>query len=246
METIYSTLADCAVARYKDLPSSKKRLLIALAGPPGSEKTTVANRVAARINASLQDSTSALVISIDSFHLPRSALDLLSNREEAYVRRGAHWTFDAAAAVAFVKKARSAEGELYAPTFDHAVKDPVDGGLCIPSESRILIFEGLYLPCDLQPWSDVAALVDEKRFVDVDEDVARQRVAQRHVSAGIETNIHDALRRVDANDTLNGIWVRERKGAVDVLVRSIEEKEQRPVESGVRRRIFLFDCIWYH
>lgn len=227
MEDIHEKLARRALARFdaiqKSGETSKVRLIIALAGSPGSGKTTVANHVAARINELLGIPSAALVMSIDGFHLPRSTLDDLPNRDEAYARRGAHWTFDAAAAVAFILQSRSTTSTLYAPTFDHALKDPVADGLAIPAATSVLILEGNYLLCDLAPWSEIAAFVDEKWFIRVDPALARQRVAARHVRAGIEPDIEKAILRVDRNDALNGEWINEHRVECDVEVESVED-----------------------
>ncbi|KAF2729904.1 P-loop containing nucleoside triphosphate hydrolase protein [Polyplosphaeria fusca] len=202
----------------------RPRLIVALAGSPGSGKTTAAGHVAARVNQLMGTPHSALVMSIDGFHLPRSTLDALPNREEAYARRGAHWTFDAAAAVAFILRSR-ARTLLSAPTFDHAKKDPVADGLKIPAETSILILEGNYLLCDLAPWSEIAAFVDEKWFIMVDPELARRRVAARHVRACIEPDLDKALKRVDGNDALNGQWINEHRVECDVVVESVEDIE---------------------
>ncbi|ORY08478.1 phosphoribulokinase/uridine kinase [Clohesyomyces aquaticus] len=229
METTYENLSTRAISKYNGIQAStgnapRNRLLVALAGPPGSGKTTIANHVAARINSQLNLCHGALVVSIDGFHLPRSVLDALPNSEEAHIRRGAHWTFDAAAAVSFIRKTRDFSGTLHAPTFDHAVKDPTANGLSIPEETAILIFEGLYLLCDLEPWREIAECVDEKWFVNVEPERARHRVAERHVRAGIEPDFKSALRRVDKNDAINGRWICEKRGSCDVLVESMEER----------------------
>lgn len=44
------------------------------------------------------------VISMDGYHYSRAYLDTLENREEAYRRRGAPWTFDSGAILAFVRE----------------------------------------------------------------------------------------------------------------------------------------------
>jgi pantothenate kinase len=50
---------------------------------------------------------------------------------------------------------------LYAPSFDHALKDPIYNDIPISPTTRIVIFEGLYLSLNIKPWSQAAALMDE-------------------------------------------------------------------------------------
>lgn len=58
------------------------------------------------------------------YHFYRRELDALPDPAEAHRRRGAPWTFDAAAFVAAVRAAR-AGSRVSVPSFDHAAGDPV-------------------------------------------------------------------------------------------------------------------------
>jgi len=228
MEGVYQTLADRALSRYKTLKASTSsekpaRLLIALAGPPGCGKTTIGARVATLLNRRLPKPELAVIVPIDGFHLPRSALDRLENKEEAYFRRGAPWTFDGEAAVALIQRCRHSSGILTAPSFDHAVKDPAPDGISISVEASIIIFDGLYLLSDIEPWNQIGRIVDEKWFVKVDPDLARRRVAARHVASGIEMTMELGLKRFDANDAINGQTIRDRCIGVYYVVESIED-----------------------
>ncbi|KAL1964924.1 hypothetical protein VTN77DRAFT_6277 [Rasamsonia byssochlamydoides] len=243
METEYARLTD--LIRTRAQSHHKKRFLVAIAGPPGSGKTTIAKQVVRRLNASPAgthvpvngNKQTAVLVSMDGFHLPRATLDQLPNREEAYIRRGAPWTFDVDRFVAFMRELRGwADREdddedndkiIYAPSFDHEAKDPVEKGIQIhfsPSDAAaILVIEGNYLLLDEPGWRDVAALVDYRVFVDVDLNATRERVARRHVRAGIEKTIEDGYRRVDRNDLLNGRLVQEKLIRPDVFIRSVDD-----------------------
>jgi pantothenate kinase len=228
MDVICQSLASRALEKHASLQvldqtGAPQRLLVALAGAPGSGKTTIATRVAALI-AENPINPSVAVVSMDGFHFPRAYLDKLPNREEAYVRRGAPWTFDGNAAVELVRRSRSCEATIYAPSFDHALKDPVESGVEILKETGIIIFEGNYLLCDIPPWSSIGGLVDERWFVEVDAGVAKERVARRHVAAGIEANIEDGRRRVEQNDEINGSFINQHSLCRDVVVQSIDEQ----------------------
>ena len=230
MEAVHQSLSDTAIAQYQTLNATNpnSRLLIALAGPPGSGKTTSAIAIAALINSKLKSTSTtimAMVVSMDGYHYPRSYLDKLPNREEAYIRRGAPWTFDAVAIVDLIRRCRSNNrGDIYAPTFDHATKDPLENGLHIPASVAILLFEGNYLLVDEQPWCEIKSIVDSCWLVTVNEEVARQRVARRHVAAGIESDMASALARVDRNDILNGRYILEHSTvAADITFETINE-----------------------
>lgn len=239
METTYKSLADRVVSRWRHhvekhttttthVDQPVPRLLIALAGPPGSGKTTIATSVVEILqNRRGNDPTTpkTIAVSADGFHLPLATLRALPNAEEAIARRGAPWTFDGLAVLALTRDlGRTPRAVVSAPTFDHAVKDPVTDGLSVGPDVDVCLLEGNCLLCDEEPWSGVAQEVHDRWLVKVTEDLARARVAARHVAAGIEPDLESALRRTDGNDMINGRFVMEKsKGRYDLLVESVEE-----------------------
>lgn len=230
MEPKYNQLANDIIRNASS--HVKRRYLVAIAGVPGSGKTTTAHAVALQIN-SINSATKATVMSMDGFHLDRATLDQLPNREEAYVRRGAPWTFDIARLVSFLRQLRiwadsdAAElgggkvEALSAPSFDHETKDPIENAVPIADETRILIIEGNYLLLDEPEWRELAHLVDYRVFVKANLHLARERLAKRHVKSGIEKSLVDAFRRVDSNDYLNSLRVQESLVEPNVVILSI-------------------------
>lgn len=208
--------------------SHHRRILVAVAGPPGSGKTTIATHIVGLLNEN--PSTSALAVSVDGFHYPRKYLDSLPNREEAHIRRGAPWTFDVEAIIKLVKGLQDsatmsldARSVIRAPSFDHAIKDPIDNDIHIDTKTHIIILEGNYLLLDEERWREISEQVDVRVFVDVDVKSARARVARRHVAAGIEDTYEKALARFDSNDGLNGDLIRKKMVPFDVRIESIDE-----------------------
>ena len=110
-----------------------------------------------------------------------------------------------------------------APSFDHAVKDPVDEGIMISPEVKFVVLEGNYLLLNHEPWCRIKEMVDEAWFVDVDPVLARGRIAKRHLKSGIEATWENAVRRAEENDLLNGVLIREKLVRPDVLVESVDE-----------------------
>lgn len=233
MESEYRKLAD--TIRQQASIHPKPRYIVAIAGVPGSGKTTTAEAVVQQLN--MDPKVHAALLSMDGFHLSRAALDQLPNSTEAHVRRGAPWTFDVARFVKFVRRLRTWADEtplaspgssnwpatdvIRGPTFDHKAKDPVEDGISITPDASIIIVEGNYLLLDEPGWRDLAAMVDYRVFVDTDLQEARERTAKRHVQAGIEKTLEDGYRRVDSNDYLNGVSIREKLLKPDRVVRSV-------------------------
>ncbi|KAJ3546949.1 hypothetical protein NM208_g1749 [Fusarium decemcellulare] len=181
--------------------------MIAISGVPGSGKTSLATAVSAEIQASYGKDCPTVIVPMDGFHLYRSQLAAMPNPTEATHRRGAAFTLDAERFYQLVKALREPVTEntptIYAPSFDHAVKDPVEDDIEIPREAGIIIFEGLYLSLDREPWSSAARLMDELWFLDVDSEVARARLIKRHVASGIVPDEEAAKHRVSSTDQLN-------------------------------------------
>jgi pantothenate kinase len=121
---------------------------------------------------------------------------------------------------------------LYAPSFDHAKKDPVANDIPIAPSARILIFEGNYLSLNHGPWKEAAQLMDELWFVRVEFEVARRRLIRRHVEAGIARDEAEAARRVDENDLVNGREIVEGMLEVSEVVESKEDPEWAPEYQG--------------
>ncbi|KAK5116701.1 hypothetical protein LTR62_007375 [Meristemomyces frigidus] len=218
MEEQVDRLVEKTWKKLQATPSSE-RLMIAVSGIPGSGKTTLAAIVAQRINdrwhAEHKGTPTkpgiATFLPMDGYHLTRAQLSALPDPHTAHARRGAAFTFDAPAFLTLVKSLReplcAETGTIYAPSFDHAVKDPVADDIPIAASSRVVVFEGNYLSLGsggAPEWAEAAGLMDELWFVEVERQVARRRLIERHVRSGIAANAEEAARRADENDLLNG------------------------------------------
>ena len=145
---------------------------------------------------------------MDGYHLSRAQLSALPNPASAHARRGAAFTFDSASFLTLVEKLREPllpeSKTIHAPSFDHAVKDPVADNVAIAPTARIIVLEGNYLSLNQGLWKEAASLMDELWFVEVGWETARKRLVGRHVKAGIAADEEEARRRVEENDFVNG------------------------------------------
>lgn len=161
---------------------------------------------------------------MDGYHLTRAQLSAMPNSEEAHYRRGAAFTFDAEGYLKLVGKLRKAiepgSRTIWAPSFDHAIKDPVENDISIPRTARVVIIEGLYVgltypPPETEPsdekskeadqvrWSEACELLDEVWLISVPIPVATERVARRNFKAGLSPTLEAALQRTEENDMQN-------------------------------------------
>lgn len=203
------------------MPPSE-RLVIGLCGIPASGKSSFAQVVVKRVNqigANDSNGEIAIYIGLDGWHLSRSALAAFPDPQEAFARRGAHWTFSATGYVDFVSKLRAPITDLpiHAPSFSHALKDPVEDDLQVTSSHRIVLIEGLYVFLNVEPWSVAGRLLDERWFLEVDLEVARERLVQRHVKSGVTDNLEDAMLRARDNDMPSTLYQLNTIGTVLTL-----------------------------
>ncbi|MFS7992293.1 hypothetical protein Hanom_Chr12g01080611 [Helianthus anomalus] len=53
-------------------------------------------------------------------------------------------------------------GSVYAPSFDHAVGDPIEDNIFINVQHKVVIVEGNYLFLDEGSWKEISSMLDEK------------------------------------------------------------------------------------
>jgi len=58
-------------------------------------------------------------------------------------------------------------------------------------------------------------------FVDAPSDILKQRIIKRHLTAGIETSLEAATKRVENNDIPNGEYIRARLIEPEVIVMNV-------------------------
>lgn len=144
----------------------------------------------------------AILVGLDGWHLTRDQLDLMPDPVLAHARRGAHWTFDAPGYVSFVKSVQQpiTTDIITAPSFDHALKDPIPGAIVIRPNHRIIIIEGLYAFLSKAPWDEAGKLLDIRWFIRADPDEAYARLVARHVLTGVTKDATEASKRAQEND----------------------------------------------
>ncbi|RDI85189.1 Fe-S cluster assembly protein [Venturia inaequalis] len=240
MEDQVNRLVEKVWAKFQTLPRSQ-RYLIAISGIPGSGKSTLSTTLSSRLNdlhlasspgTAGSGNVIATAIPMDGYHLPRTHLSALPDPETAHARRGAAFTFDAPKYLDLVKKLREPllpeSVTIYAPSFSHALKDPVENDVPISPAMRICVFEGNYCALSKHPWDEAARHMDEVWFVSVPFSVAKTRLIRRHVEAGIASNEEEAAKRADENDLVNGREIVENQVEIDEVIESRDDGEWAP------------------
>ncbi|KAF8122449.1 P-loop containing nucleoside triphosphate hydrolase protein [Boletus edulis] len=202
------------------------RLLIAIAGVPASGKSTFATRLVHTLNSLLPAQSQAVLVGLDGWHLTRAQLDAMDDPKHAHDRRGIHWTFDAPAYVDFVARLRDPvqpDTLIYAPSFDHSLKDPTPDAVVITPSHRIVVIEGLYTMLDIDPWRRAAAQIDERWWVQIDPARAKTRLVKRHVQTGVAEDMDEAVWRAENNDEHNGNFISRNLFDVTYTIQSVDD-----------------------
>nr|WP_240495263.1 nucleoside/nucleotide kinase family protein [Streptomyces showdoensis] len=209
LETGLETGLDRLVERAAALADAGGRRVLGIAGPPGAGKSTLAARLAARLDGR------AVLVPMDGFHLAQAELERLGRAG----RKGAPDTFDAAGYVALLARLRAAEPgtTVYAPAFDRSLEEPVAGSTAVPPEVPLVITEGNYLLHDEGPWAAVLPLLDEAWYLDLDAGRRVPRLVARHVRFGKDEE--HARRWVADSDEANARLVERGRGRAHLVVR---------------------------
>ncbi len=189
-------------AQIIQIAHDKQRCIVAVAGPPASGKSTLAEALAQLINTR-QGKTISAVVPMDGFHLDNATLDQRGLRQ----RKGAPETFDAAGFVALVSRLKTANKAVDIPLFDRTQDAVIPAAQTVSPSQQILLVEGNYLLLDSEPWSQLQGFFDFTIFINPGIDVLEQRLIQRWLNHGYDQA--SAKQRALSNDIPNARFVLE-------------------------------------
>ncbi|MGK9148973.1 nucleoside/nucleotide kinase family protein [Plantibacter flavus] len=172
---------DELVERARSLIADGSRRILGIIGAPGAGKSTVSDALAAALGAQ------TVIVGMDGFHLDNDELVRLGRRD----RKGAPDTFDVDGYVSLLSRLHAAGRTstspgvpIYAPRFDRSLESSIGSAVLVRPEVPLIITEGNYLLLEEDGWQDVAAHLDESWYVDVDDDVRRERLIARRLGHG--------------------------------------------------------------
>lgn len=176
------------------------RVIAALAGAPGSGKSTVAERLADKLNA--RRPGMAAVLPMDGYHYDDLHLVPAGLRP----RKGAPETFDVGGLYHTLKRLRARDEAFVAvPVFDRDIEIARAGARMIPADVPVIIAEGNYLLLGQEPWVRLREMLDVAVLVDVPEEVLRERLTARWRHYNL--TLDEIAWKLDGNDLPNGRFV---------------------------------------
>lgn len=181
------------IGRLRGKTRDNERLIVAIAGPPASGKSTFSEHLR---QALIAHGCLSQVVPMDGFHLDNRVLDKKGLRH----RKGAPETFDVGGFHRLVDGLRD-RGQIYYPLFDREADLAVAGAGVVAANTQIVLVEGNYLLLDEGDWRLFSPKWDYKIFLEEPVEILRSRLIQRWLDNGFSEA--EALQKAEKNDLLN-------------------------------------------
>ena len=187
------------------------RLLVAIAGAPGSGKSTFAANLCEELKRRGQN---AVVVPMDGFHFDDAVLNARGDR----ARKGAPHTFDIASLTILLKRIKSCEPDVAIPLFDRVLELSRAAAAVVGSGEKFILVEGNYLLLKSPPWSSLRPLFDFTVMLDVPEVELQRRLTARILQYGHNETF--AAHWIETNDMPNARTVFGNSVKADILLRN--------------------------
>ncbi len=203
-----ATTTDALLARARVLAATGERRLLGITGAPGAGKSTLALTLVRALGES-----TAVLVPMDGFHLANATLAAWGRRD----RKGAPDTFDAGGYVHLLRRLRAVDEDVvHAPDFDRDVDASIGSALPVPREVPLVVTEGNYLLHDQGAWAQVAGLLHECWYLELDEPTRLARLTARHERHGQPREEAEAW--AGGTDQANARVVERSRARADLVV----------------------------
>lgn len=196
--------------------NSQSKLVVGIAGPPASGKSTLAEAVVAHLNkASGEASDIAILVPMDGYHLDNGLL----KKRGLLARKGAPETFNATGFCNDVAQIKTASSDAYFPCFDRSRDIAIANAICVPPEVKVVVVEGNYLLLKNKPWIGLKDLFAVTVFLSPGLEVLKGRLQRRWIDHGLSVDL--ANERTMENDLPNAELVLQQSAFADIVLTQI-------------------------
>lgn len=197
-----------ALSRVTELLNNANgRIIIGIVGKPGAGKSTLSSYLIEKL-----PKESVALVPMDGYHLSNKELDALGRRN----RKGAPDTFDSNGYAALLQRIATSTDDVYFPVFHREIEESIAAEGVVTAKTKIVLTEGNYLLHDQGGWKNVAPILTESWYVEVDDVVRLERLVDRHHFYGKERQAaYDWAHGTDEN---NAQLVEGTKELADFLV----------------------------
>ena len=200
---------DEIVGEVLNRAGNTRRFLIAIAGPPGAGKSTMADNVASALK---DKGESASVLPMDGFHMDNAILI----ERGLLARKGIPETFDVRGFLDIVKAVRPADQEVLVPVFDRSRELAIASARPIDPQDRFIIIEGNYLLFTQGKWAELDGIFDYTIMLAPPMEVLEERLWDRW--RGYKLTEEEASAKVYGNDLPNGRLILENRRPADITL----------------------------
>ena len=192
-----------------DRAGDTKRFLIAIAGPPGAGKSTMADNLADALKARGE---TAEVLPMDGFHMDNAILI----ERGLLARKGIPETFDVRGFLDIIRAVRPADQDVLIPVFDRSREIAIASARVVSPEHRFIIVEGNYLLFSQGKWAELEGIFDYSVMLAPPIEVLEERLWARW--RGYELTEEEASAKVYGNDLPNGRLILGNRRRADVTL----------------------------
>ncbi|MGM4979785.1 MULTISPECIES: nucleoside triphosphate hydrolase [Rhizobium] len=210
MSVALEDVAGDIIARAGDA----KRILVAIAGPPGAGKSTLADNVVKALKAKGE---SAEVLPMDGFHMDNAVLI----EKGLLKRKGVPESFDVRAFLDIVRAVRAADQEVLVPVFDRSREIAIASARVVSPDHRFIVIEGNYLLFSQGKWAELEGMFDYSIMLAPPMEVLEQRLWERW--KGYDLDDEAARAKVYGNDLPNGRLILENRRPADVTIDIVQD-----------------------
>ena len=184
IDNCFNKVADLIYNDFQNL--HPERYIIAIAGPPGCGKSSIAHLLNYLLKNNFNLNTT--ILPLDGFHhknnyLQSNRISIKNRVLSLYDIKGAPETYNLESFINSLKKLINGEN-FYWPIYSRKIHNPIEKGIKITDDKSIFIIEGNYLLLDELPWKELTRYYNKKIFISSSLHFLKKRIIKRKLAGG--------------------------------------------------------------